>query len=136
MYLVNTLGLTAEFDSNFSDVKPGEEYYEAIGIAKQLGITTGIGNNLFNPEANITRQDIMTLTARVLNTVKKLKVQGSAKDLNIFRDKNDVSNYAIESAATLVKEGLIVGNANRLKPKTMMTRAEAAVLLYRIYNFG
>jgi len=63
LLLVRTLGLWAETEDNFDDVKPGTYYYEAVGIAKKLGITTGVGNNRFNPKENISRQDMMVLTA-------------------------------------------------------------------------
>lgn len=48
--------------------------YEAVGIAKKMGITTGVGNNLFLPGENITRRDMMVLTARALEKFKGLKV--------------------------------------------------------------
>jgi len=59
--LVKALGLTAEVTSNFDDVSEKDYYYEYVGIAKELGITTGVGNNKFNPKAKITRQDMMVL---------------------------------------------------------------------------
>jgi hypothetical protein len=66
--LVRTLGLTADFSDNFDDVKPGAYYYEAVGIAKKLGIAAGSGNNRFNPLEAISRQDMMVLTARALSS--------------------------------------------------------------------
>jgi len=45
-----------------------------------------------------------------------------------------IADYAIDSIASLVKEGLIVGSAGKLNPLDNTTRAEAAVFLYRIYN--
>jgi len=132
--IVKTLGLTARFDGNFDDVEPGTYYYEAIGIAKELGIATGVGNNLFNPMENISRQDMMVLTARALEKYKGLKAADDTAVLNKFYDKGDIAEYALDSMATLVKEGLIAGSGDKLNPKAFTTRAEAAVILYRIYN--
>ncbi|HHW00106.1 MAG TPA: HYR domain-containing protein [Clostridiaceae bacterium] len=132
--LVKTLGLTASFDSNFDDMRPGTYYYEAVGIAKKLGITTGVGNNRFNPMEYISRQDMMVLTARALEKYKGLKAAKDTTALNKFIDKEDIAEYAIGSTATLVKEGLIAGSGDKLNPKAFTTRAEAAVILYRIYN--
>jgi hypothetical protein len=132
--LIKTLGLTAEFDDNFDDVAPGTYYYEEVGIAKKLGITTGAGNNRFNPRENISRQDMMVLTERALRRLKKLKEQGTASDLEMFTDKSLIAAYAIDSVATVVKEGLIVGSGDNINPTGNTTRAEAAVFLYRIYN--
>lgn len=132
--LVRTLGLSAKFTENFNDVVPGEYYYDAVGIAKALGITSGTGNNNFNPKANISRQDMMVLTTRALTKSKDLKGLDSSSVLDKFKDKEDIAEYAKESMATLVSEGLINGSGNNINPRNNTTRAEAAVLLYNIYN--
>ncbi|MBC8035188.1 MAG: S-layer homology domain-containing protein [Chitinophagaceae bacterium] len=132
--LVKTLGIAADFDNNFDDVQKGTYYYEAVGIAKKLGLTTGVGNNKFNPMENISRQDMMVLTARALEKFKGCKVLDEISGLDKFSDKGEIVRYAIKSLATLVKEGLISGSGNKLNPGAQTTRAEAAVFLYRIYN--
>lgn len=132
--LINTLGLTAQFESNFEDVKEGTYYYEAVGIAKQLGITLGVGNNRFNPKESISRQDMMVLTARALQKFKNLTVTDTDTVLMKFSDKGNIAKYAADSIAALIKEELIVGNGDKINPLANTTRAEAAVFLYRIYN--
>ncbi|NSW89294.1 MAG: cadherin-like beta sandwich domain-containing protein [Firmicutes bacterium] len=132
--LIKTLGLTAEFDGNFDDVEPGAYYYEAVGIAKKLGIAAGNGNNRFNPKESISRQDMMVLTARALEKFRGLKAVDANGLLDKYSDKGDIAGYAANSLATLVKEGLIKGSGDRLNPRANATRAEAAVFLYRIYN--
>jgi S-layer homology domain. len=55
--------------------------------------------------------------------------------LNIIVDfKINLADYATESLLTLIKEGLIIGDGDKLNPLEQTTRAEAAVFLYRIYN--
>lgn len=49
--------------------------------------------------------------------------------------KNEISDYAVKCIAALVKDGLIAGTGNKLNPRAYTTRAEAAVFLYRIYNY-
>ena len=132
--LVRTLGLTAEVSSNFDDVTMGDYFYEEVGIAKALGIIKGIGNNKFAPREEITRQDMMTMTARALKALNKLEAEGTAADLDKFTDAGQIASYAVESVAALVKDGLIVGSDNRLNPEEKAIRAEVAVLMYRIYN--
>ncbi|MCL6479594.1 MAG: S-layer homology domain-containing protein, partial [Peptococcaceae bacterium] len=132
--LIRTLGLMAEFDGNFDDVEPGAYYYEALGIAKKLGIAAGSGNNRFNPKESISRQDMMVLTARALEKFRGLKAVDANGLLDKYSDKGDIAGYAANSLATLVKEGLIKGSGDRLNPRANATRAEAAVFLYRIYN--
>lgn len=133
-FLVRTLGVNAKIDENFDDIKSDAYYYKEIAIAKKLGITNGTGNNKFSPDESITRQDMMVLSERALRMLKKLEVQGTASDLDKFADKSLIADYAINSVASLVKKGLIVGSGGKVNPLGNTTRAEAATFLYRIYN--
>lgn len=132
--LIRTLELNAEIDSNFDDVKPTDYYYEALGVAKKLGITTGVGNNKFNPKEEIARQDMMVLLARALKMVDKISVTGTAEDISEFNDAAKVSDYAVEGVASLKKEGIIKGSGNMIEPQGKATRAETAVMMYRVLN--
>lgn len=53
-------------------------------------------------------------------------------DLARFRDCHLVSGWAKSAAAAVVQAGIFNGSADGLKPQAAMTRAEAAVLLYRL----
>ena len=132
--MVKTLGVDAKLEGNFDDISRDAYYYKEIGIAKKLCITSGTGNNKFSPDASITRQDMMVLTENALRMLKKPEVQGTASDLDRFTDKSLVAAYAVNGVASVVKEGLIVGNGERINPLGNTTRAEVAAFLYRIYN--
>jgi hypothetical protein len=132
--LVRTLGVDARIEGNFDDIDKNAYYCRELAIAKRLGITSGTGNNKFSPDASITRQDMMVLTERVLRMLNRLKAQVSASELDTFADKALVADYAADSIAALVKEGLIVGGGSKVNPLGNTTRAEAAVFLYRIYG--
>lgn len=132
--LVRALSVDATVSGNFKDIREDAYYYKEIAIARALGITNGIGDNKFNPDESITRQDMIVLSGRALGLLKKIEQLGTVTELKMFTDKSLIAPYAVESIASLVKDGLIVGNGNRINPLDNSTRAEAAVLLYRIYN--
>lgn len=132
--LVRTLGLQAEVGRPFADVASTSYYYEAVGIAKELGIALGSGDNQFYPQRLLSRQDMMVLTERALRVASRLQSTVSAAKLQQFTDRDQIAAYAADSIAALVQEGLIQGTNNRVNPLLMTTRAEAAVFLYRIYN--
>jgi len=134
LLLVRTLGITADFSDNFNDVKSGDYFYQALGIAKKLGITQGSGNNLFKPSEDISRQDMMVLCARALKASEIIKTNGSASDIAKFSDKSNVAEYAKEDIASMVKEGIVTGDGSILNPLGNATRAETAVIMYRIFN--
>ncbi len=133
-FLIRTLNANAKIKGNFDDISSDAYYYKEIAVAKKLGITNGTGNNKFNPDASITRQDMMALTERVLRMLNRLEGQGTASDLNKFADKSLVASDAAGSIATLGKQELINGDGEGINPLGNNTRAEAAVFLYRIYN--
>ena len=133
-FLVRTLGVDAKVAGNFDDIDKEAYYYKELSIAKELGITSGTGNNKFSPDARITRQDMVVLTDRALRMLKKIEVKSTASDLEKFTDKALVAAYAVEGLASAVKEGLIVGSDDKVNPLGNTTRAEAAMFLYRIYN--
>ncbi|HHV99305.1 MAG TPA: S-layer homology domain-containing protein, partial [Clostridiaceae bacterium] len=131
---VRALGLKADFSSNFDDVSPDSYYYEGVGIARALGIAKGTGGNLFNPKAEITREDMMVLAARALRIAGKLENEGTFNDIKHFDDADEVSSYAVESVAALVKAGITKGDGKSINPKGTATRAEATTMVYRIYQ--
>jgi endo-1,4-beta-xylanase len=45
-----------------------------------------------------------------------------------------VAGYARSSAEKLVAAGIVQGSGGRLAPGSALTRAEAAVILYRIWS--
>lgn len=134
LMLVKALGLSAQGEDNFADVRADSYYAEALSIAKKLGIASGVGDNQFNPESAISRQDMMTLIDRAMSVANKTLTVGATDDLETFSDKEDVAAYAVSSVSTLVKNGIVTGDNERLNPSDMATRAETAVLIYRIYN--
>lgn len=133
--IVRAFGLEARVDSNFDDVLPSDYYYQSVGIAKKLGIINGVGNNKFEPKKAISREDVMCIMARTLKLLGLLKVQEEpTKVLDQYSDSNQISDYAKDAIAQLVKNQIIKGYNNMLNPKRNLTREEAAVLLYNIYQ--
>ncbi|MFC3789725.1 S-layer homology domain-containing protein [Paenibacillus sp. GCM10012307] len=129
--LVDGLGLSAPEGKAFNDVKPGADYYEAVGIARQLGIVNGYGNNSFGPDALLTREDAAVLIDRALQAAKA-ELPEAEGALETFADASKLSAYAKASVARLVAARLLQGNGIKLNPQGSLTRAEAAVLIFRI----
>jgi endo-alpha-N-acetylgalactosaminidase len=130
--LVRVLELTAETDSNFDDVKPKDHFYNEIAIARKLNIASGYGDNTFRPRDYITRQDMMALVERALKATGKIDLKALA-DLSQYTDSDQISGYARRSVELLVGNGIIVGHENRINPYGVTTRAEAAVIIYKLY---
>ncbi|MCR4430911.1 MAG: S-layer homology domain-containing protein [Tepidanaerobacteraceae bacterium] len=134
LMLVRAFNLNASYKTNFKDVKESDYYYDALGIAKELGIATGTGNDIFNPRGQITRQDMMVLAYRVMKQAGKITETGTRQDLVAYSDGSKVADYAVESVAALVKLGIVKGTGTKLNPNGTATRAEVAVIIYRMLS--
>ena len=127
MFLVRTLGLSAEGAENFTDVSPSAEYADALSTGRALGILNGIGENKYNPEAEITRQEMMTIIAR------GLQLSGEGVDISAYPDAAQIADYAVDHVKAMIASGLVQGNADgTINPLGKTTRAEAAVVMQRL----
>ena len=129
MFLIRTMGLTGTSGiEQFADVDPNAEYAREVLIGKAMGIFKGSGNNMFEPETEISRQDMMTMCARALELV-------GGVDLSRFTDNALIADYARDSIAAMVKAEIAKGNPDgTVNPLGNTTRAEAAVIMERILN--
>ncbi len=116
---------------NFSDA--GNTYYTGyIAAAKRLGVSDGAGDNRFEPERAITRQEMFKLLYGALRAIDKLPQGSSGKTLSDFTDAGQLESWAVESMTYLVRTGVVGGNAGRLTPASTATRAEMAQVLYNL----
>lgn len=131
--LLRVIGKTAEVTDNFDDVYEGSYYYNEIGAAKALGIASGVGDNFFDPDAAVMRQDMATLAYRVLVDEGILTAIPNTAVLNRFTDADDIDFYAREAIAACVDKGLMSGYGDgTINPKGNASRIEVALFIYRI----
>ena len=115
--------------STFSDVKSGQWHTEAVAWASKSGVVTGVGNQKFNPNGNITREQMAAILYRYAN-YKGIDTSMSAK-LDGFPDGHKVSAYANDAIRWSVAQGLINGSDGKLLPQGNATRAQVAAILMR-----
>lgn len=129
--LVRALNIkkTDSENKTLNDVLGGAWYSEAIASALSNGIVNGDENGNFNPDMPITRQDAAVM---VFRTYKELKNNDKIKS---FTDEESISEYAYESVKVLSARGIINGYSDgSFAPGNKLTRAETAVIVYRIIN--
>ncbi len=124
-------------DTNPTDnfVDSGNTYYtNYLATAKRLGITAGVGNNMFSPESEITRQEMFTLLFNALKVIDSLPEKVSNKTLSDFTDEELVASWSKEALTLLIETGIIAGDAGKLSPTSTTTRAEMAQVLYNMLS--
>lgn len=114
--------------SKFPDVQDSSQYYyKAVKWATDKKLVNGYNNGNFGPEDSVLRQDL----AIILYNYAKYKEKDitSSKELSEFKDKDSVSDYAVNQVKWAVSSGVITGNSDKtLNPKGTATRAEAAAM--------
>lgn len=131
LILTRMLTINDAFTENFADVPVGSYYYDAIGSAKVAGIALGSGEN-FMPDNSITRQDLITLAYRAFLNAGYITEATDTTSLDVFADKDSISEYALTSMASMVAAGIIQGNDGNVNPLGNATRAEVAVMCARL----
>lgn len=119
---------------NFADVAQDAYYAQALMIAKNSGLINGIGDNRFNPEGEISRQDMMVILVRVMDSIGYDLPQSEMILADKFSDSALVADYAEIPVSRLVASEIIIGSDGRISPLNGATRAEVAVILDRILN--
>ncbi|WP_340008077.1 choice-of-anchor I family protein [Paenibacillus sp. FSL K6-0276] len=132
--------LSAEGTGNFTDVKADDYYAAAVAWANRKGIVTGVSEGLFDPQANVTREQLsvmMVRLAKVMNWTLPVNANSSA-----FADQNSISSYALESATAAQQAGIISGkpvagsSALNFAPKDKATREEIAQMLAKLLKLS
>ncbi len=130
--LVLALGYDiSDAKSDFIDVMNSAWYAPYVVTLKEMGLAEGSGNGYFNPEASITREEVCTLIYRALGD--KLEKEGAVT----YGDSANISDFAKDAVVALSASGIIKGNEDgTFLPQNTTTRAEAAVMFYRMLTQG
>lgn len=129
--LVRALNLTQAGVLTFTDVEKGAWYEEPISIAVQSGIANGKSATVFDPNGDITRQEMVTMLMRAYKISKGVEWPDSME--SGFTDESNVSPWALEYVRAAAALHLIEGREQgKFIPDGISTRAEAAMLLKRL----
>ena len=110
----------------FSDVSKDFWGYESIMTAYNEGIVSGSGDAVFNPQGNITRQDMAVILYNVYKKNNEALPEGDSS----FEDFNEVADYAKDAVSVLHGAEILNGSDNSYNPKGLCTRAEAVQAIY------
>lgn len=113
----------------FADVASSKWYAKEVEAAERVGIVTGVGNNKFAPDAQVTREQIAAMICRALE-YKQGKI--STIPAISFTDASKISAYAKNAVAIAASKGIILGSDNKFEPANKATREQVAVMLYRL----
>lgn len=120
----------------FADVKYNDWFYEYVETAKEyLTGYKSFGQNYFRPNNYALREDIAVALVKLKGYDTKNTNQNILQTM--FSDYDSISESAKPYVATAVDRGLVSGyDDGTFKGQDSITRAEAAAMLWRAYQYG
>jgi hypothetical protein len=113
----------------FQDVKDAAWYSTELNAAIANGIAKGFSSSEFRPNAVVNREQAAKMLVNVL--VKEGMTPPTAA--HQFSDDSDIAVWAAEDVKMAASTQFVQGYPdNTFRPKNGLTRAEAAVMIYRL----
>lgn len=138
--LVNMLDISTAnvTGSRFIDVQEGAWHVKAVNAAYNAGLVKGVSANSFEPDRNVTRQEMAVMVANAL-AYKGKSIEVAEQDvinkLAKYNDNAMAADWAKTPVVVAINYGIITGrSATELAPVANATRAESAVMMARLYN--
>ena len=119
---------TAVWTANYTDTA-GHWAINAINWASANGIVSGVGNNRFDPNSPVSREQFAVMMYHYAE-YKGYDLSAQA-DLTVFPDNGKVSSWAQRALQWANGEGLINGSDGSLLPGGTATRGQAASILMK-----
>ena len=101
-------------------------YQKGMEWAKANGVSDGT-----NPNANITREQLVTMLYRYAKSTGKDVSVGKDTNILSYADATTVSEYAVPAMQWACGAGIVNGANGKLNPQNNATRAEVAAILMR-----
>ena len=120
------LGLEiSDTETSFDDVDKNAWYAPYVAASVKSGFISGYSDSSFGTGDYITRQDV----AVILSRIAKLPSDAAAIT---FTDDGEIASYAKDAVKALASKGVINGSNGAFMPNSYSTRAETAVMIYRL----
>lgn len=117
-----------EIINPFSDVKPGDWFYDNVLFVYENGLMYGTGSGLFSPNGTMTRGMIVTVLYRMSGD--------TGSYTNPFSDVAPGAYYE-DAVAWAYTKGIVRGTgANSFSPDAAVTREQFAVMLWNYAQYS
>ena len=114
-------------DITFTDVDKDAWYYEEVQKAVKVGYIKGNGDNTFEPNNPITREEVAVIITSIMNNKEE-----NLEKIFWYKDYDMISFWATSSLEGAVSNGYMGVLDTHLRPKDNITRAESVVILQRV----
>ncbi|WP_308637395.1 S-layer homology domain-containing protein [Paenibacillus silvisoli] len=124
--------------STFADLQPSDWETPFVEASKVYlnGYKLSGGKLVFKPDSPALREDIAVALVK-LKGYDKTRLPDQSLIQAMFKDFNSISNFARNYVAIAIESGIASGFPDEtFKPQQPVTRAQAAAMLWRAYQYG
>lgn len=136
VWVSNAYGLSKEdIVIPFEDILENDPHFVEVSTAYSLGIINGKSPTSFDPNGNITREEISTIVSNALTKFDDKSYNPQlVQNLQKYSDFDQVAGWAQNTVSLVDELGIMRGDDVTFRPKDNVTRQEAASIVKRIYN--
>lgn len=114
----------------FKDIPPNSATKSDLKSANQSGFLAGYPQDIFKPQQEIPRVQVLVALASGLGLKPSINAQ---QTLKIFKDADQIPPWAIEAVAAATEAGLVVNYPDKdtLNPNQLATYGEVSSMIYQ-----
>lgn len=129
--LMRLMGLEeSDVPSGFTDVSKDDWYYKIINAAVGAGLIDGYGDNTFRGGNAITRNEFITIMAKIIQKANNLEVP----DIDLGYS-DDIDSWVTDYLRIAKSNNLILERSDGIfSGRTEVKRGDAAIMIKRLYD--
>jgi hypothetical protein len=122
--------------SSFVDVSRSDWFYPAVATAEKEGIISSSEDNIFMGNTLIPKDLMVVITANMLIEQMGYLIPGDIEAvLARYLDRYAIEPWSEDGVALTTHSNVLIYRTDGLfAPKSLMTRGDAAIILYRAFN--
>ena len=128
--------LDPDTESSFTDVSKSDWYYTAVATAEREHIISGFEDNTFRGNIDIPKDQLVAVSANTLSERMGYIVPEDVEaELMRYIDRDELTRWSRDMIALATKTNILIYRTdNMFAPGSIMTRGDAAIVLYRVFN--
>ena len=128
--------LDPEAVSGFADLDRSDWFYTAVATAERENIISGYEDNTFRGDVDIPKDQLIAISANTLIERMGYIVPGDIEgQLSRYLDREALAQWSEGRIALATQSNILIYRLdNMFAPRSIMTRGDAAIVLYRVFN--
>ena len=122
--------------TGFIDVTRSDWYYHAVATAEQENLMSGFEDNTFRGDNRIPKDLMVVITANMLIEQMGYIVPPDIEaEIQRYLDREEIERWSEDGIALATQANILIYRIDGMfAPQSTITRGDAAIVLYRVFN--